>query len=195
MTFPEGLSELKILKYNGPIVVRQKEKSLSLPFPQRILIARPEQVARHERFIEDKLATISMATGWKGNPLAVTSFSERLIKATCEPGVYLLEGIEYGELGILDGHHRHEVALRTGGFVVAQLFPMDSPQLIIETWDGTGTPISKEEVKTVLLNPDLYLPPRATRFRLVDENGNRDGLASFQPHVTLPFEALNGLIS
>lgn len=194
MTSSEGPPRLKVLRYEGSIVVRQKEKSLTLPFPQWIFIARPQQIARHERFIEDKLTTFSMTNGWKGSPLAVTSFSQRLLEATRKPGVYLLDGLQYGELGILDGHHRHEVASRTGGVVVAQLFPMDTTELIIQTWDGTGKPLSKDDVKTVLLDPDLYLPPRATRFRMVEDNGETDGLPAFQPHVTLSFDNLDGLI-
>jgi len=194
MTNPEQLPELQVTKYTGPIIIREKEKSFSLPFPQWIFITRPQQIARHERFVESKLGTINMLNGWKGNPLAVTSFSERLLQATREPGVYLLEGLAYGELGILDGHHRHEVASRANSFVVTQLFPMNAPELIIETWDGTGTPLSKEEVKEVLLDPELYLPPRSTRFRLVEKDGSTDGLPAFQPHITLPFDALNYLI-
>lgn len=177
-------------RYTGPIIIREKEKSLLRPFPTWIFITPPNQIARHERFIEDKLTKIDMTNGWRGNPLAVTSFSERLLSATQEPGIYLLDGLQYGELGILDGHHRHEVALRNNSIVVAQLFPMDTPQLIIETWDGTGTPLTKDEVKTVLLDPELYLPPRTTKFKIVEENGNRDGLPAFQPHVTLPFTQL-----
>lgn len=177
----------RVEKYTGPIVIREKEKSLALPFPVRIFITNPHPIARHEKFIEEKLSQINMENGWKGNPLAVTSFSERLISATQEPGVYILNGLEYGELGILDGHHRHEVATRNNSLVVAQLFPMDAPQLIIETWDGTGTPPTKEDVKTVLLDPELYFPPRSTRFKIVEENGECDGLPAFQPHVTLQF--------
>lgn len=191
MAYAEVEKPFHVERYTGPIIVRPKEKYYSLPFPTWLFITRPEPIARHERFIEDKLAKINMSNGWKGNPLAVTSFSERLLSATREPGIYILEGLEYGELGILDGHHRHEVAMRNNSLVVAQLFPMDTPQLVIRTWDGTGTPLTKEEVKTVLLNPDLYLPPRATRFGIVEENGNIDGLPAFQPHVTLPFSPIS----
>ncbi len=192
MISPEIEKTFSVERYTGPITIREKEKSFSLPFPVWIFITRPQKIARHERFIEDKLAKINMANGWKGNPLAVTSFSERLLSATQEPGIYLLEGLQYGELGILDGHHRHEVALRNNSVVVAQLFPIATPQLIIETWDGTGTPLTKDEVKTVLLDPELYLPPRTTRFRIVEENGDCDGLPAFQPHVTLPFNPVTG---
>ena len=190
MTSPEINGSLNIERYSGPIIIREKEKSLSLPFPKWIFITTPNQIARHERFIEDKLSGINMTNGWKGNPLAVTSFSQRLLSATKEPGVYVVEGLQYGELGILDGHHRHEAATRNNSLVVAQLFPLDTPQLIIETWDGTGKPFTKEDIKRVLLDPDLYLPPRSTRFRIVGENGESDGLPTFQPHVTLSLSQL-----
>ena len=189
MITPELEKIFRVEKYTGPIQIREKEKSFALPFPVRIFITNPHPIARHENFIEEKLSKINMINGWKGNPLAVTSFSERLLSATQEPGVYILDGLEYGELGILDGHHRHEVAIRNNTLVVAQLFPMDAPQLIIETWDGTGVPFTKEDIKTVLLDPELYLPPRSTRFRLIEENGESDGLPAFQPHVTLQFNS------
>ena len=185
MINPEIENTLSVEKYTGPIIIREKEKSFELPFPVWLFITNPQQISRHEQFIEDKLTKINMTNGWRGNPLAVTSFSERLLSATQEPGVYLLEGLQYGELGILDGHHRHEVALRSNSLVVAQLFPFDAPQLIIQSWDGTGVPFTKDDVKTVLLDSELYLPPRSTRFRLIDKNGDCDGLPAFQPHVTL----------
>ena len=191
MAYPEVEKPLHVERFTGPIIVRPKEKYYCLPFPTWLFITRPEPIARHERFIEDKLAKINMSNGWRGNPLAVTSFSERLLSETREPGVYLLEGLEYGELGILDGHHRHEVAIRNNSLVVAQLFPMDNPQLIIQTWDGEGTPLTKEEVKTILLDPELNLPSRATKFRIVEEDGNTDGLPAFQPHVTLPLNPIS----
>jgi hypothetical protein len=191
MTSPEIKNTFSVERYTGPIIIREKEKSLTLPFPRWLFITSPHQIARHERFIEDKLSKINMKKGWKGNPLAVTSFSERLLLATKEPGTYLLDGLQYGELGILDGHHRHEVAIRNNSLVVAQLFPVDAPQLIIETWDGTGTPLTKDDVKTVLLDPELYLPPRSTRFRIIEEDGGSDGLPAFQPHVTLPYHLLS----
>lgn len=177
----------RVERYTGPILIREKEKSYALPFPVWIFITNPYPIARHERFIEEKLSKINLSKGWKGNPLAVTSFSERLLTAIQEPGVYILDGLKYGELGILDGHHRHEVAIRNNSLVVAQLFPMNVPELIIETWDGNGTPLTKEDVKTVLLDPELYLPPRSTRFKIMKEDGETDGLPAFQPHITLPF--------
>ena len=181
---------LTLNPYMGEIVMKEKKLSEDLPFPRYIFIVSPHLLGTHEAFISEKSDVLDLSEGWHGVPLSVTSFSPRLLNALTDPGIYTIEGLEYGELGLLDGHHRRAAAILQESKVVVQLFMPNSPNLIIETWREDDIAPSMEDLKTVFQDENTVFPPRSTKFKMLHSDGIRYQLTWFQPRIVLPRTAL-----
>lgn len=177
--------------YMGEISIKEKNLSADLPFPRYLFIVFPHLIGTHEAFIPEKSSGLDLSEGWHGVPLSVTSFSPRLLNALTDPGIYTIEGLEYGELGLLDGHHRRAAAIFQGSKVVVQLFMADSPNLIIETWGENDIALSMEDIKIAFQDENTVFPPRSTKFKMLHSDGIRYHLTLFQPRIVLPRIAIS----
>jgi|LakMenEpi03Aug12_release.lakeMendotaPanAssembly.Ray.scaffolds.fasta_scaffold00232_39 hypothetical protein len=191
VTTDESLeNELILSPYIGEIEMKEKKLSEYLPFQRYIFIVSPELLGTHEAYIPEKSSKLDLSQGWYGDPLSVTTFSPRLLNALAYPGIYTIEGLEYGELGLLDGHHRRQAAIFQRSKVVVQLFFADSPNLVIETWGENDIAPSMEEIELAFKSEHTVFPPRATKFKMLHTDGNRYPLTYFQPKIILPGDAI-----
>lgn len=181
----ESTKELCIESFPGDYSFKEKKLSQKLPFPRWIFLVDPNLLGVHEKAIEKKASSIDISKGWYGNPLAVTSFSERFKASLPLSGVYTLKNLKYGELGVLDGHHRHQAAIKNNLLVPVQYFPIEHPSIVIETWNGEGESLSIGDIKMAIEDPNFTFPPRATKFRMIHDDGERYGLTNFQAHFHL----------
>lgn len=184
-------NDIILTPYSGNVSMSEKKLSEHLPFPRYIFIVDPNLLGTHEAFISEKSSKLDLTQGWYGDPLSVTSFSPRLLNALADPGIYTINGLVYGELGLLDGHHRRQAAIFQGSKVVVQLFLPDNPNLVIETWSENDIAPSLEMIKIAFQNEDTVFPPRATKFKMLHTDGNRYPLTWFQPKVVLLGNAIS----
>lgn len=184
-----------IIKPKEPIVVRyfdseikieETELSLLSPFPACIVLTLPELIGTHENTIPEGLKGIDYSEGWKGPAIAVATLNERLLDKLGE-GVHVVENIEYGDMGVLDGHHRREVAEIEGlAYVVTQIFPLISPHIIIATWLDNFTPLTPEEVASYFKDREKVVTPKATKFQILGNDGVARRILHMQPNIAIP---------
>jgi hypothetical protein len=134
--------------FDHQIEVDPTETSYSNPFPLCLVVMKPELIGTHELTQPKGLEGINYSRGWNGAPIAVANPHDDHLIEELGPGIHVVEsGLEYGQFGVLDGHHRREVAERDGLLrVITQLFPLCSPNIIISTWLENFTPLTPDEV-------------------------------------------------
>lgn len=186
-------------KEGAPIVVKYHDKNISLehtagsrqsPFPVCIILTLPERIGTHEATKQEGLAGIDFSHGWNGFPIAVASLNQRLLDELGE-GVHVVERVDYGDIGVLDGHHRREMAERQRfAYAVTQMFPLMHPQVIIGTWLENFTPLTPEQVAQYFKQKGKVVKPKATKFQIKGNDGVLRRIAESQPHVRVPRKVL-----
>ncbi len=167
--------------------------SMASPFEIRIVLVNPHLIGTHERCVPDfDFSQISFEQGFDGPPISVGEF---------HPGDYfynnlveemsVLDNLEYGDLGVLDGHHRLEKAKRLGlSYVPVQLIPLRHPSLIIGTWLDNYVPLTVEQVVAHFKQPDMHVLPKATKFQVRGTDGSVYRIAHIQPTLRMPIELI-----
>jgi hypothetical protein len=165
-------------------------------------LAIAKQVGTHEATIPANLAEIDYTHGWKETPVAIGApefphLQDDLLDKL-GAGIYLVESMEYGDFGILDGHHRRSAIERDGlTFVISQLFPLiaNHPYMKIGVWPDSaykGAPYSPQEISKFFRNRDEVVLAKATKFQIVGKDGVTRRIKEVQPEVLAPREVLAG---
>lgn len=182
----------KISYLDDDISINHTENSKLSPFEACIILALTEHVGEHEGINVYNLDDINLEQGWNGAPIAAAAQSDELLEKL-GPGLHIVENMDYGDLGVLDGHHRLMKSKMEGLFyVVTQLFPLSHPNIIIDTWLENFKPLTAEQVKIYLKTPKSIVPPKATKFQVVDINGQKRHIMEIQPNVQVKRDILTG---
>lgn len=181
-----------IHKPKKPLVVRYFDESIKVeqtalsclsPLPLCLILTLPELIGTHEATKPEGLRGIDFSHGWNGAPIAVATLNEWLLEQLGE-GVHVVENVDYGDFGVLDGHHRRQVAENEGlAYAMTQLIPLISPHVLINTWLENFTPLTPDEVASYFRQPEAVVPAKATKFQVVAQDGTVHRIMEMQPHV------------
>ena len=102
---------------------------------------------------------------------------ESLLTATRRSGSYKKPVVVDSKTGaILDGHHRHAIALKLGLLRIPAICIdyLDDATVTVEVWPECGMPeITKDDVIAMSLSEEVY-PPKTSRHRISDVLPNID---------------------
>lgn len=191
-TFP---LHLIFRKERSPIVVKYHDQNIRMeqtqgsrvsPFPICIVLTLPQLIGTHEGTKKEGLEGIDFSQGWNGFPIAAATLNERLLDKLGE-GIHVVEHIDYGDIGVLDGHHRREMAERSRlVYAVTQMFPLMHPKVLINTWLENFAPLTPQEVAQYFKQKGKVVKPKATKFQIQGNDGVLRRIAESQPHVRVP---------
>lgn len=182
----------KISYFDEEIVINETANSQLSPFESCLILALVKEVGEHEGINADNLDEINFSNGWKGAPIAVAAQDDDLFEKL-GAGLHIVEAMNYGDLGVLDGHHRLTKSKIEGfTYVVTQLFPLIHPNVIIDTWLENYSPLTAEQVKKYLKTPRSVVPPKATKFQVIDNNNQKRRIMEIQPNVSVGIKTLKG---
>ena len=207
------------LDVNGnEIQVPESINSSSTPFRPLILLVPPELIGTHEAtnpiYVpsanEDQrgFSGLNFDSGWHGSPIAVAAFTKckgneiidnaiytSLSKAlSAKGGVGILSDMKYGDLGVLDGHHRRKMAaegyplLR---YIPVQLIPyLADSSVVLDTWHDDREIWTAENVFKCFKNKNQYTDSKRTKFGIIGTDGVTRRILDAQPEIHIPLENL-----
>lgn len=142
---------------------------------------------------------IDFSEGWSGPAIAVAASSEEIyhfLYESTQKGkkMAFFKDFEYGDLGILDGHHRNTSAENGPTklkYVPVQLipYPMDK-SVILGTWHHDGVCWTAEQVMECFKDPNKVADAKRTKFQIEGKDGNLYRILHLQPNVEIPIEDL-----
>lgn len=191
------------------ILVEETIDSSQTPFDPLILLVPPQFLGTHEathagwiaEASTDQFGTsrLDFEDGWHGSPIAVTAANQEIyqnlanqLKSLGEIG--LLPQFKYGDLGILDGHHRVKMALQGKtklSYVPVQLIPyLIDDCVIMGTWHNDGKILSPESIFRYFKHPKLLADTKRTKFGIRGKDGVIRRILDSQPEIHIPLENL-----
>jgi len=204
----------------GTHLVPESADSTQTPFSPLILLVPPRLIGTHEDVIGDPynpsfvppgyatsgFAGIDFSNGWKGSPIAAAVYAPCLGNEIINPdlpinlistlsangGLGILDDLEYGDLGILDGHHRRALAEAIGlKYVPVQIIPyLFDPSVILDTWHDDGVVWTAEQVFACFKIPGLFADAKRTKFGILGRDGTPRRILDAQPHIEIPLHNL-----
>lgn len=203
---------------NGKNEVPETIDSSKTPFAPLILLVPPELLGTHEDVIGNPndpqrepsgFVEINFSTGWNGSPLAASVYSRcqgnKLIncasysgiteRLTRNGGVGILEDFPYGELGILDGHHRRAMAELSSeqrlNLVPIQIIPyLFHESVLLDTWHDDRKVWSAEQVFSCFKTPNRFADAKRTKFGIMGKDCVPRRILDAQPNVNIPKRVL-----
>lgn len=187
------------------------------PFEPLILLVPPEKIGTHEATDpawipgpdEDQrgFANLSFDGGWHGSAIAVAAYGrcqgqevdnkiyQQIYNALKKKGgIGILPDLEYGDLGVLDGHHRRMMAANGPiplKYVPVQLIPyMSDPSVVLDTWHNDGRVWSPKEVFACFKEPGRVADAKRTKFGVIGSDGITRRILDTQPEVHIPLRNL-----
>lgn len=164
------------------------EKTIGNPF-------KPDEIP--PGYKKSGFAGIDMDSGWHGPPVAVAAYSKQIYieiaKVLLRKGkIGLIEELELGDLGVLDGHHRRELAItKRFKFIPVQLIPFPyNPHIFLGTHRDDGIIWNANQVRTCFTEPYLLADEKRTMFQMVGIDGKARKIRHLQPHVHIPLANL-----
>lgn len=172
-----------------------------------ILLVPPSCLGTHEKTIGNPLkpdeaptghdksgfAEIDMDSGWHGPPVAVAAYSKQIYieiaKVLLRKGrIGLIEKLDLGDLGVLDGHHRRELAIAKGyKFIPVQLIPFPyNPHIFLGTHHDDGIIWTVNQIRTCFTDPYLLADEKRTMFQMIGTDGIARKIRHLQPHIHIP---------
>lgn len=198
--------------------VKETVDSSKTPFQTLILLVPPELLGTHEATDPDHIPVegedkrgfegISFEKGWDGSPLASACFAvcegDRIIKSEIYPSLYrslsqnggigILDTIEYGDIGILDGHHRRRYAAEGPiklKYVPVQIIPyLYDCSVVLRTWHADANYWKAQQVFECFKIANQYADAKRTKFGVVGTDGIIRRILDTQPNVRIPLENL-----
>jgi hypothetical protein len=109
-------------------------------------------------------------------------------------GLGLLETFDYGDIGVLDGHHRRRYAVEGPiklKYVPVQIMPyLYDPSVVLKTWHYDGRIWEAEKVFTCFKIPDEYADAKRTKFGVIGKDGSTRRILDAQPNITIHIDKL-----
>jgi len=199
-------------------LVSETIDSSKTPFEPLILLVPPELLGTHEATDPDHIPVegeekrgfegIDLSNGWDGSPLAAACFAvckgDEIIKSDIYPSIYrtllshggigILDDLVYGDLGVLDGHHRRRLAAEDQPrlkYVPVQIIPyLYDPSVILRTWHYDGKVWKAEQVFECFKIPDKFADAKRTKFGITGRDGITRRILDAQPDIHIPLEDL-----
>jgi len=175
------------------IELNETETSPQNPFEVKIALVNPWSIGTHELCLPNyDFDQIDFSSGYFGPPIAVgeTSPKDRYYYSATE-FLFMLDGLEYGDLGVIDGVHRLEKARRVGlAYVPVQLFPLRDPRIFIGTWLENFTALTANEVASYFKHPDHHTLPKATKFQVQGRDAQIYRISQVEPNIRVPISLL-----
>jgi len=167
-------------------IIHTKISKLS-PFKTIIALISPTLLGTHESVKKKDLEKINFHNGWRGPAIAVAGFKNDALYHKYKNGIHRLKSrLEYGDLGVLDGHNRLSKSIEKGfAFVPVQIFPYRSKHIAIDTLLKNFTPIRVEQVVKYFKKPEMSVKPKATRHRVRGKNKRLYKIAAIQPEISI----------
>jgi hypothetical protein len=189
---------------------KTKEPPLILIVPTDLLgtheMTNPPNPVTDADFAGGGFSKIDFSNGWHGPPIAVAAYSEykgdtpirenlyKKIKNKFpkEGGIALLEDFEYGDFGVLDGHHRLEQARHDGlDYVPVQVMPpLTDTSMIRSSWYQHIKPPTFESIFRCFKEPALHFKAKITKFGVKGTDGVIRRILSAQPKAHVPLANL-----
>lgn len=200
------------------IQIEETIDSSKTPFEPLIMLVPPEMIGTHEATDPDYIPRegedmrgfggINFESGWMGSPIAVSAFCvcrgneivandiyRSMYRAlTNKGGVGVLSELNFGDLGVLDGHHRRRMAAEGPiklKFVPVQLIPyLVDESVLLDTWHNDGNVWTAENVFDCFKVSDRYADAKRTKFGVRGTDGITRRILDTQPNVFIPLENL-----
>lgn len=172
------------------------EGRLKCPFEPLIALVPPQLLGTHEACLADGYGDIHFESGlWDGSPVAVGAYSEKIYENLAErlsEGAKVVTDVEYGDLGILDGHHRTDLAIRKLAlrFIPVQVIPLEHSGVVLGTWLENFVPLTVEQVRSYFKRPDEHVQPKTTKFQITGTDGRTRRIRDMQLRIKIPLENL-----
>lgn len=199
--------------------VKETIDSSKTPFEPLILLVPPQLLGTHEAtdpehpdevpngYEVNGFSTIHFESGlWKGPAIAVAAFCvceednivtdniyPSIVKSLSAKGGFgLLGGFEYGDLLILDGHHRNAKAIHEGfTHVPVQIIPyLHDASVILKTWHYDEKVWKGEEVFACAKTPGKYADAKRTKFGVLGTDGVKRRILDALPNLTMSLRNL-----
>lgn len=192
--------------------------SSKTPFEPLILLVPPNLIGTHEATDPDHIPTekedkrgfegVDFSQGWNGSPIAVACFAvcegDKIIRSDIYPGIFkalsahggkgILDDLEYGDIGVLDGHHRRRYAAEGPvklKYVPVQIIPyLYDPSVKLETWHLDGNCWEAQRVFECFKVPDQYADAKRTKFGVRGTDGITRRILNTQPNIKIPLKYL-----
>lgn len=216
-TLPRGWSS--VLNPDGTYnLTSETIDSSQTPFKPLILLVSPQLLGTHEATDPDHIPSededkrgfdgIDFSEGWNGSPIAAACFAvcegDNIIKSDIYPSIYkalsehkgigLLDDLQFGDIGVLDGHHRRRFAAEGSlrlKYIPVQIMPyLYDPSVKLETWHLDGNRWKAEQVFKCFKIPDAYADAKRTKFGVEGTDGVVRRILDTQPNVRIPLENL-----
>ena len=208
---------------NKEVRIPEPIDSSKTPFEPLILLVPPALLGTHEDTIGDPndpqwipkgrkesgFSEIDLSRGWDGSPIAVAAFAvcreNEIIKSDIYPDIYrvlsanggmgVLDTLEYGDLGILDGHHRVKMAAESTTqrlkYVPVQLIPfLYDASVVLDTWHNDDCVWTAEQVFECLKTTNKFADAKRTKFGIRGTDSVIRRILDTQPHLRIPLENL-----
>lgn len=161
---------------------------------------------------------IDYSPGWDGSPLACACFAvckeNEIIESSIYPDIHkrLLEHLgnlgvagvaaavldldqkDYGNIGILDGHHRRKYAVEGPiklKYVPIQIIPyLYDGSVVLRTWHADNEYWNAEQVFACFKDPEKNADAKKTKFGVIGKDGVIRRILNTQPYITIPLEDL-----
>lgn len=197
--------------------------SSKTPFRPLILLVPPKLLGTHEDTIGDPnnpkwvpdgrnesgFAEIDFSNGWDGSPIAVAAYTlckgngilntqvySSIYRAlVTKGGMGIIDSLIYGDLGVLDGHHRVKMAAESLTqrlkYVPVQLIPyLFDNSVVLNTWHSDGNIWTAEQVFECFKTPNKYADAKRTKFGVVGTDGVTRRILDTQPSIKIPLKSL-----
>lgn len=191
--FPRQPGKIRQVKYpDFDLSVWAAELTHLSPFPICLLLMLPDLIGTHEAIDGHSGQNPDFVRGWNGSPIAIAAAESDRIFDQLGEGVHVIEsGLEYGQFGVLDGHHRRAKSEAMGlRRIPAQLFPLRCADIVIGTWDPSQPLLSKNDVVACFADPNLVFDLKATRFQVRGTDGTLRRIKDYQPRLAIESASL-----
>lgn len=200
------------------VMIPETIDSSKTPFEPLVLLVPPEMIGTHEATDPDYIPRegedmrgfggISFESGWFGSPIAVAAFctcqGNEVIQNDIYQSIYqalsknggigVLSELKFGDLGVLDGHHRRRMSAEGMirlKYVPVQLIPyLIDESVILDTWHNDGNVWTAEKVFECFKTPDKYADAKRTKFGVRGTDGIIRRILDTQPSIYIPLENL-----
>lgn len=198
--------------------VEETVDSSKTPFEPLILLVSPELLGTHEATDPDHIPVdgeskrgfeeIDFKNGWNGSPIAAACFvvcdGDRVLKSDVYPSIFnalvrnggigILDQLNYGDIGALDGHHRRRFAAEGPiklKYVPVQIMPyLYDDRVKLKTWHLDGKCWTAQRVFECFKVSDRYADAKRTKFGVVGTDGITRRILDTQPHIYIPLKNL-----
>lgn len=179
--------------------IQQARKSDLAMFPFRLVYVDYRLIGTHEALdtkLERTVYDSILANGYSGPPISVfENGSDRIFTSGIENSP--LE-INYGDVGIADGHHRFKSLTMLGDqgllrnvFIPVQLIPTHDNEIIrVGTIDQNEEPLSVAEIEACFADPLQSVPICSSHFQTKAADGHWYKLDHIQPDLHIEKDVL-----